>query len=337
MLYADCFLVRGYTRTMICDTANGEMFFIDNIYHDLIRELRNKTIAEVMDALHEEDLDEFTSFLQQMTTSNLGTCVDDPGLFPPIEEEWDSPFRISNAIIDIRHKKHDYKAIFTQLNDLLCPYVQIRSYVELAPGELRNMLSGYDKLSEFRHIEIVLKYPKEFDGDSYSDVLTDYKMISLTFYASEDTHRVIHHRMSFLKQAFNSCEQCGIINKKSMSLSGLNSFMENKKHNSCLNRKISIDESGKIKNCPSMKKDYGDLDNVSLVEVLADRAFTGLWDIRKDQIKVCKDCEFRYICSDCRAYVEDPSDIYSKPLKCSYNPYTGKWEEKIHEHQKAIL
>ncbi len=37
--------------------------------------------------------------------------------------------------------------------------------------------------------------------------------------------------------------------------------------------------------------------------------------------------EFRYICTDCRAYTENPEDIYSKPLKCGYNSYTNKWEE----------
>jgi hypothetical protein len=42
---------------------------------------------------------------------------------------------------------------------------------------------------------------------------------------------------------------------------------------------------------------------------------------------VCKDCEFRYICTDCRAYLEDPYNEYSKPLKCGYDPYTGEWSE----------
>ncbi|WP_268223762.1 grasp-with-spasm system SPASM domain peptide maturase [Sinomicrobium oceani] len=337
MLYADCIPVKGYTRTMICDTANGELFFVDNTYYDLILELRELTIGEVAAMLGEDDLPEFATFLEQMTAGDLGTFVEDPGLFPPIAEEWDSPFRITDAIIDIRDKQHDYNGLFDQLNALLCPYVQIRSYAEQSPEALNAILSAYDKLSEFRHIEIVLKYPEDFDENGYRNILSDYRMVSLTFYASKNDREIAHHRMSFIKQAFSSCEQCGIINKKSMSLPGLSSFMEHKNHNSCLNRKISIDESGRIKNCPSMKKDYGDADNVPLAEVLKDRAFTGLWDIRKDQIKVCKDCEFRYICSDCRAYVEDPSDIYSKPLKCSYDPYTGQWEETMHEHQKAIL
>ena len=31
------------------------------------------------------------------------------------------------------------------------------------------------------------------------------------------------------------------------------------------------------------------------------------------------------IFSDERAYLTEPSNIYSKPLKCGYNPYTGEW------------
>lgn len=334
VLYADCLLVKGYTRTMICDMSNREMFFIDNSYYQLIQELKSKKISEILKELDEEEHLEFQNFIDQMMENNLATFVENPDLFPPIEEEWDSPFKISNAIIDIRHKKHNYREIFKQLNDdLLCPYVQIRSYVELLPDELRSILSEYDKISEFRHIEIILKYPDIFDRNGYLDVLSDFKMISLTFHSSGARireYKNFHPRVSFLKQPFNSCESCGVINKKSMCLSSLSNFFENKNHNSCLNRKISIDESGKIKNCPSMKKDYGDYDNSSLEKVLTDKDFTKLWHINKDQIKVCKDCEFRYICSDCRSYLTDPTDMYSKPLKCNYNPYSGKWEDVLH-------
>jgi len=49
--------------------------------------------------------------------------------------------------------------------------------------------------------------------------------------------------------------------------------------------------------------------------------------LSKDQIDICKECEFRYICTDCRAYIEDPENIYSKPLKCGYDPATNQWQE----------
>jgi radical SAM protein with 4Fe4S-binding SPASM domain len=52
-----------------------------------------------------------------------------------------------------------------------------------------------------------------------------------------------------------------------------------------------------------------------MLEAVEKKRFKNLWHINKDQIKVCKGCEFRYICTDCRAYVEDIDDKYSKPKK----------------------
>jgi len=51
------------------------------------------------------------------------------------------------------------------------------------------------------------------------------------------------------------------------------------------------------------------------------------WKLSKDQIDICRECEFRYVCTDCRAYIEDPENIYSKPLKCGYDPATNQWQE----------
>jgi len=76
-----------------------------------------------------------------------------------------------------------------------------------------------------------------------------------------------------------------------------------------------------------MKQSFGNIKDTTLEDALKKRGFKKYWNINKDKIKVCQDCEFRYICTDCRAYLEDPKDIYSKPLKCGYDPYTGKWSE----------
>jgi len=105
------------------------------------------------------------------------------------------------------------------------------------------------------------------------------------------------------------------------------SVFENKLYNGCLNRKIAIDEDGYIKNCPSMARAFGHHRDMSLLRVALDNQFRHLWSINKDKIKQCQDCEFRYACTDCRAYLEDPHDILSKPLKCGYDPYKGRWEQ----------
>jgi len=72
---------------------------------------------------------------------------------------------------------------------------------------------------------------------------------------------------------------------------------------------------------------FGNIKEVSLVEAIGHAEFKAFWNTTKDQVKVCQDCEFRYICTDCRAYIEEPEDKYSKPLKCGYDPYSGEWSD----------
>jgi hypothetical protein len=74
-----------------------------------------------------------------------------------------------------------------------------------------------------------------------------------------------------------------------------------------------------------MGKAFGFASQTPLAEAVHDVAFTSAWHIAKDMIDVCRECEFRYICSDCRAYLRDPSNPVSKPLKCGYDPDTTLW------------
>ena len=74
-----------------------------------------------------------------------------------------------------------------------------------------------------------------------------------------------------------------------------------------------------------MTKSYGNIRDTTLREAIEKQGFKDVWYTHKDQIEVCKDCEFRHICTDCRAYIQDPNNIYSKPAKCSYDPYTATW------------
>jgi SPASM domain peptide maturase of grasp-with-spasm system len=126
-------------------------------------------------------------------------------------------------------------------------------------------------------------------------------------------------------QKNSSSDHCGFISPAYFVVD-MDTFTEGVNHNSCLNRKISIDINGNIKNCPSLNTNFGEIMNTKLIDVIKNQEFNKLWAITKDQINVCKDCEFRYICTDCRAFIEDKNNINSKPLKCNYDPYTATWK-----------
>jgi hypothetical protein len=87
----------------------------------------------------------------------------------------------------------------------------------------------------------------------------------------------------FENDEITSCDNCG-----NVSMSGfvcnIPMYIESLKYNSCLNRKISIDVDGNIKNCPSMINTYGNINNIELSEVINTKDFTKLWNITKDKI-----------------------------------------------------
>ncbi|RFM26695.1 grasp-with-spasm system SPASM domain peptide maturase [Deminuibacter soli] len=333
-LYADCFLVQGHTRTMICDVSRKKMFFISNAYHELLLELKTKTIGEVGDMLEDQsDFEEFEQFANYLISHELGFITDNIECFPPIDLVWDSPYSITNAIIDIREKRLNFEKIFLELEQLNCPYVQIRAYSVLSPEQLQSILLC-TAATDFKHMQFLLKFPQSFSIEPYSQLVQQYKMISLQFHSvpGADFEQLKgsypYSDISFIRQEIDSCAGCGVINSESFTLYSLHGFIENIRFNGCLNRKISIDENGDICNCPSMAKKHGNIDNTYLKDVMAKEEFQVYWHINKDEVAVCKDCEYRYICTDCRAYLTDPGNLYSKPLKCNYNPYTAKWNNQ---------
>jgi len=109
-------------------------------------------------------------------------------------------------------------------------------------------------------------------------------------------------------------ENCGCITDYSKIIN-IDFVSESMKFNNCLNKKVAVDKNGNIKNCLSLNEVFGNLNKDSLPNIILSTKLKDKWNISKDQIKTCMDCEFRYICMDCRAYLEVPSDLKSKPLQ----------------------
>lgn len=124
----------------------------------------------------------------------------------------------------------------------------------------------------------------------------------------------------YIKQVISSSDDCGFISFDSFNFFEPSFYFESMNFNSCLHGKISIDENGYVKNCPSLKGTIGHIDKINVREILESEKLRELWHITKDAISVCKNCEFRYICQDCRAFTEEDS-ILGKPINCDYDPY----------------
>ena len=106
-------------------------------------------------------------------------------------------------------------------------------------------------------------------------------------------------------------------------------FYYNQNWNSCWVGKIAITSNGNVIPCIFARNHVvGKLsDSISLTEVIKNKDLQYFWKITKDDVEVCKDCEYRYVCRDCRPLAEATyRDLFAKSPRCKYNPYKGVWE-----------
>lgn len=104
-------------------------------------------------------------------------------------------------------------------------------------------------------------------------------------------------------------------------------FFYRKSYNSCWGQQLLIDINGNVKPCLFAKHTLGNILNDSLKTILREGRQDKYWNLTKDSIDTCKDCEFRYCCPlDCRVASESLyGSLNSKCSFCDYDPYKGKW------------
>ncbi|MCA6366408.1 MAG: grasp-with-spasm system SPASM domain peptide maturase [Cytophagales bacterium] len=329
-LYACCLPVKGFKNSIICDVQRGSFKHIPNALYNILLDLKALTFKEIYDQFSKEDQEVVDEYLSFLIENEFGFWTDSPERFPEIDLKYLTPSQITNAIIDSnQNSEHDFKTIFGQLEYLGCKNLQLRFFDEILEEHLYEVIHLLNS-NRIKSVEIILKDSNHFNKDSYTDLLNVYGRISTIIVHSSVADQVAVKgfngmgRLIYIRQQIDSEMHCGEITPINFSIN-LETFSEAIHYNSCLNRKISIDKDGYIKNCPTMFTNYGHNKEVSLIEVANHKDFQNIWSINKDQIEVCKDCEFRYICTDCRAILKTDDNIYSKPSKCSYDPYIGIW------------
>ena len=333
VLVANCIPVKGVSRSVICDTQNNNYFLIPNGLYDILEAYNGQTINFVkqqFDHKYDDEIDEYFDFL---ISENLIFFSSDPSLFPKLDLKWESSSIINNIIIDYDNIKHNFGSIVEELEYLKCSNIQCRFY---SPTDLNNLSSLVDIIdkqkSRITSIDFILPFDVNRSKDEWDRLLKSSPRIhSIILYNAPENQNYdpIRKEMGYLslieKNILNE-KHCGNISSKYFT-ANVKLFTESLHYNTCLNKKVSIDKNGEIRNCPSMMNSFGNITKTTLRQAIGHPEFKKYWNISKDKVEDCKVCEFRHICTDCRAYLEEPENIYSKPLKCGYSPHTTVWED----------
>lgn len=327
-LFSNCILVKGAKRQIICDLQKNTFYFIPLDLFNYLSDSTSISENEVYDG--NEKIQLINDYSNYLISNELGFYCTNPESFPDLEVKWDYPGHISNSIIELKSdSNYNLLELFAQLEELGCQFLEIRFYDVIDLKHFQEIIELTND-SKFLNLDVLMRYNPLISIDEIEKLINQFGRIGrLLIFDVPKTLKFINNsrasKISVTELFFKDNQCCGQVSVEYF-VSNIEMYMESKLYNNCLNRKISINSNGEIKNCPSTKGNFGNIKKVKLRNVINNEKFKTYWNINKDQISVCKDCEFRYICPDCRAFREDPDDIYSKPLKCGYNPYTTEWE-----------
>lgn len=328
-LFACCTLVKGYNRSCIYDLQRDDFEYIPNSLYDILKESKNVSFDTLLSAFDQkedkETLLDYFKFLcdkEFIFFSNL-----DSSFFPKYEIEFSKPYHVSTMVVDIDVFELAY------INKLLDTIFKVK--VECLV--LRFIATTYENiikvLKEFndmptRIIQVLIDKNTSIERELVEGVFKTNDRVSLIISSSDEEEYIDQ----FDRGIFFSTKSDIINEKKGITdiadfTPNLDLYMESNFYNTFYNRRVYIDRNGNILRYEGDTMTFGNSIDVELSMILQLPDFKKYWNIKKDDIQKCKDCEYRYMCVDNRLPIKTNNDIWGFDEECNYDPYQSEWKK----------
>ncbi|WP_454047549.1 grasp-with-spasm system SPASM domain peptide maturase [Chryseobacterium sp. Marseille-Q8038] len=335
-LYSVCLMTKGVKRSVIVDTQREEWYHIPNSLHTILLNYNNQKLEKLFGDFkgEEEILMEYLDFLYE---NDLIFYAESADCFPPLGDYIESPSIIESAIIDFDSTSQNLQhleEIFSDLELLGCKNCQFRFFHSPSKAEIIKIVTLLGN-SRITSLDFIIKYDESYNVDFLIELTKQNLRIKSVFVHSTPFSRIeiinaeyfsYMGNVVFIMQEIKDETHCGKISPEYFT-TNFRMFNESLKYNSCLYKKIGVDTNGNIKNCPTLASSFGNIKQDRLTEIVIKESFTDIWNINKNQLSVCKDCEYRNVCSDCRGFLDESQIHNAKPVLCGYDPYNNVWQE----------
>lgn len=315
-IFADCIIVDGLNGALIYDLNRHKLYPISTEISSALKQSNGQNIKEIKNTFSID----FSYVLDEVIKKELGFITSDPGLFPEISFEYDdSPILYSTIIEIVNHSNFNIVNLLKQINDLGCK--QVLFFINWEEGSvfkkevldviLSTIFDSFITVAEFIISE---EYEHFFDDEMLSKNLRISKIL---FYNSKENYvKVTQNDVVKVYNKTISVDWNENIEHKYF-YPNIKIFSESKTHNLGLNKKVCINGNGDIKNYFNHSKIHGNINSISIKEIISTESFQKKWKISNDNINYCRNCKFRYCCvSNSDLYLND--GMWQKMHYCSY-------------------
>lgn len=318
--HSSCIPVKGDKRGVIYDLQKGSLYFVPNSIIDLFVDNSKNTIEYLfLKFPNQEGL--VNKYLIYLIENELIFLTSDIDKFPNLSLKFERPFLLDIIFIELDSLSNSKKSLLEEVNTLGCTQVVIVTHQSIVIDTLKEVI---DLLSEskIQIIDLITKYDSEIVTHILELHNISPRLRKTIFFDS--LNNTNDNYIEFTSKNLNN-----ILTKRIKDTNDLiinqDAYFESLKHNLFFNRKVYISDNGDIKHYFNENEFYGNIKNCTIQSIVNSNDFQNLWNITKEDIEECKNCEFRYLCPDNRIPLIINNKYFHETL-CKYNPKEAKWD-----------
>ncbi len=309
-IFEDVRLTKGSARSVITDLSRGNYHFIPNYLYDILIESNGVyNIQEIKNKFFKKDLDLFNEYFDFLIKNDY--IIDIPnelrGNFPKMKFYFEYPFVLENIYFVVT--KSNIPKIINLFKEEIVDITKNYTYLisnEVTKKEIIGLLDVVTTCTVAYHKLIMNK-----------TVNIDYKLVEILSF--EENIDDAFFEKKTLRETFPKFHNNIVL------------YTEATNHHTFFNRSVFINSKGLILGHYADKSNYGSIYKVSkeqFIEIIQNENIQKFWNIPKNTVSVCKDCELRMMCIDLRIPCSYDGILYTHKEECSYNPYIAKWKKE---------
>lgn len=325
MLFQCCIPIKGINSGIIVDFQRKSVYKVSNQIIDILNEYKSKNLFDLFNDFR-SNKNTLKKYIRFFVENELIIITENTNAFPNLETLYVKPNHLEIVTIEIVELMPHTEAFFTNTLDEL----GVRCLRLIMRGEIGTNLQQilkYLKHSKIQSITLFVEYDTELESLLRKIKKGNPRLAGIIFYNFKKKLKKTKIDFShFDSLPLEKVLYKGIQDSSNFSLN-LNMYIESLKHNVSFNKTIFIDHLGNIKKYILDEVNYGNISNRDDIEnALNKESIISFWNITKDKTEICKDCEFRYICTDNRIpFKTDEKKYYSHSQTCNYDPFSSKW------------
>lgn len=325
-LFSNCILVRGAKKAAIYDLQREQLFHIPLSFYEILNssEIINasrlyneypkdhETLNEYFDLLIQNDLIFFMESEQGFEN------------FPEIDFSFHYPALLSNVIVALKPSESIFKYtehIIANIAETKCKYIQLRFNVDFDSSTFKKVLTLFFECTFFKGLNLIIHHSL-FNHNDLKETLKHPLIGQIIVFGKDNNSKINNDPNDLVYYEKTDFPEFTGLNEYRFNHFQPNiiSYSEARNHNLYYNKKAFIAPNGDVFQSPFVDNSMGSVSKSSLKEIVEKVEFQEFWNITKDRIEVCKDCEFRYVCNDGRIPLKKEKKYYFEEA-CTYDPY----------------